>query len=90
MPCLCAAIALVFPRLFTAYLFFFTGWLHRAFDGEIMWPIIGFFVAPTSLLWYSVVQNAYGGQWDTLQIVLMVIAVLIDLSPGSSRKKKKD
>jgi hypothetical protein len=41
------------------------------------------------MLWYSVVQNAYGGEWDTLQIVVMVLAVMIDLSPGSGKKSKK-
>jgi apolipoprotein N-acyltransferase len=89
MPCLFAAIALSFPRLIVAYLWFFSSWLHTAFDGGILWPLLGFFFAPTSLLWFAVVQNYYGGQWGTLQIVLMVVAVLMDLSPGSSRRKRK-
>ena len=42
---------------------------------------------PTTLLWYSVVVNVYGGTWDTLQIVVAVIAVVIDLSPGGSRRR---
>lgn len=54
-----------------------------------MWPVLGFFFAPTSLLWYSVVQNAYDGEWGTLQIALMVVAVLIDVSPSSSKRKRK-
>ncbi|MFT5143523.1 MAG: apolipoprotein N-acyltransferase [Rhodothermales bacterium] len=89
MPCLFAAIALITPRLFIAYLWFFTHWIHSAFDGGLMWPVLGFFFAPTSLLWYSVVQNAYDGEWGTLQIALMVVAVLIDVSPSSSKRKRK-
>ena len=87
MPCLFAAIALVTPRLLLAYLWFFTHWMQGVFD-SIMWPLLGFFFAPTTLLWYTVVQKAYNGEWDTLQIVVMVIAVLIDLSPSSGKKKK--
>jgi hypothetical protein len=88
MPCLFAAIALITPRLLMAYLWFFTHWFYGVFD-TVMWPILGFLFAPTSLLWYSVVHNAYDGQWGTLQIVVMVIAVLVDLSPGSGRKRRK-
>lgn len=88
MPCLIVAAALVFPRLMIAYLWFFTSWLHMAFDG-FLWPLAGFVFAPFSLLWYSVVLNHYGGDWGTLQIVVMVLAVLADLSPGKAKSKKK-
>lgn len=87
MPCLFVAIALAVPRLLLAYLWFFTHWLEGLFD-TLMWPILGFVFAPTTLLWWSVVQRAYGGEWGTLQIVGMVLAVLIDLSPGKKSKKK--
>jgi hypothetical protein len=49
----------------------------------MLWPILGFFLAPTTLLWYSVVVNVYDGEWGALQIVIGVIAVVIDLSPAS-------
>ncbi len=71
-----------------AYLWFFTHWFYGVFDG-VLWPILGFVFAPTSLLWYTVVHNAWSGEWGTLQIVGMVIAVMIDLSPSSGKKKRK-
>jgi len=88
MPCLFAAITLVTPRLLLAYLWFFTQWILCAMGG-LLWPLVGFMFAPTSLLWYTVVMNVYDGEWGTLQIVLMVIAALIDLSPGAGKRKKK-
>jgi hypothetical protein len=88
MPCLFAAVALITPRLFIAYLWFFTHWIQSAVDG-LMWPLLGFFFAPTSLLWYTVVVNHYNGEWGTLQIVGMVIAALIDMSPGSGKRKRR-
>ena len=88
MPCLAVVIAMLFPRVFIAYLWFFTGWLHAAFD-SILWPILGFLFAPFTLLWYSVVVNHYGGEWGALQIIVMVIAVITDLSPGGAKKKRK-
>lgn len=87
MPCLIAVIALAFPRLLIAYLWFFTGWLHAAFDG-LLWPLAGFVLAPFSLLWYSVVINHYGGEWGALQIIVMVVALISDFSPGAAKKKK--
>jgi len=89
MPCLVALIALITPRLLLLYLWFLTHWFEGLFDG-LLWPLVGFFFAPTSLLWYSVVMNYWNGNWGTLQIVGMVIAVLIDLSPSSGKRKKKD
>lgn len=88
MPCLFLAGALVLPRITIAYLWFITNWFTGVFD-SIMWPLIGFFFAPTTLLWYSVIVNVYAGTWGTFQIVVMIIAVMIDLSPGTKKRKKK-
>lgn len=87
MPCIFVALALAVPRLVLAYLWFFTSWFTGLFE-TILWPLLGFFFAPTTLLWWTVVQKAYGGQWDTLQIVGMVIAVLIDISPSGGRRRR--
>lgn len=85
MPCLAALFALFVPRIVIVLLWFFSNWLDRAFD-TLLWPILGFIFAPTTLLWYSVVVNYYGGEWGTLQIVGIVIALLMDFSPASGRR----
>lgn len=88
MPCFFLAGALIIPRLTILYLWFLTNWFAGVF-GSILWPLLGFFVAPTTVLWYSVVENIYAGTWGTFQIVVMIIAVMIDLSPGTKKRKKK-
>lgn len=88
MPCFFVAGALILPRLTILYLWLMTNWFVGVF-GSVIWPILGFFMAPTTVLWYSVVENVYAGTWETFQIVLLVIAILIDLSPGTKKKKKK-
>lgn len=87
MPCIFVALALAVPRVVLAYLWFFTSWFTGLFE-TILWPLLGFFFAPTTLLWWTVVEKAYGGQWGTLQIVGMVIAVLIDISPSGGRRRR--
>ena len=88
MPCLAAVFALITPRLVIVALWLLSDWFTSVFD-TLLWPVLGFFFAPTTLLWYSVVENWYGGEWGTLQIVVVVITLLIDLSPASSKKKKQ-
>ena len=86
MPCLIVLIALFAPRVLIVVLWFFTEWFVGLFD-SLLWPLLGLVFMPTTLLWYTVVQNVYGGVWDTLQIVVAVLAVFIDLSPASGRRR---
>lgn len=70
---------LFIPRIVIAVLYFFTRWFNGVFS-TILWPILGFIFMPYTLLWYSVVANVYGGAWGTLQIIVLVIAVVFDLN----------
>lgn len=88
MPCLFAAAVLLLPRITILFLWFLTNWFEGLFE-TLLWPVLGFLFMPTTLIWYSVVEQVYGGMWGTLQIVVMVIAVLIDLSPSTGRKKQR-
>ena len=85
MPCLLAAIALVAPRVLTAVLWLFTDWFVGIFD-SMLWPLLGFVFAPTSLLWYTVVVNVFNGEWNTVSVVGMVVAVVIDASPAGGKR----
>jgi len=88
MPCLFVAGALILPRVTIAYLWLMTNWFAGIF-GTLLWPILGFIFAPTTLLWYTVVENLYAGQWGIFQYVVLGIAIMIDASPSSGKKKKK-
>ena len=87
MPILLAVVALAAPRFVIALLWFFTGWFTGVFQ-SVLWPILGFFFLPLTTLWYSAVQNWYGGQWQTWHIVVLVVAVLLDLGSGRGAARR--
>ncbi len=81
MPCLLAVFALATPRLAILFLWFVTSWFRGMFD-FVLWPILGFLLAPTTLLWYSAVQHWFGGAWGTWQLVGLVVALMLDGVPA--------
>ncbi len=88
MPCLLALLALAAPRLVVFLLWFFTNWFHGLFN-TILWPVLGFFFLPTTLLWYSAVQRWFHGEWSLWPIVGLVIALAIDVSPARGRRPRR-
>ena len=88
MPCLLAIFALMTPRLVIIVLWFFSGWFRGLFD-TILWPILGFVFLPTTLLWYTAVRHWFGGEWTLWPVVGLVVALMIDLSPASSKRKRR-
>jgi hypothetical protein len=84
--------ALLAPRAVIAVLYFFTSYFTGVFD-TLLYPLLGFLLAPFTLLWFSVVEKFMGGEWGALAIVGMVVAVLIDFSSvrfyRTSRRRKR-
>lgn len=94
MPCLVAAIAFFFPRLAIILIAIFSDYIGRAFSGEWLWPVLGFFFMPYTVLAYAFAQNSGGGVHG-LYLVLVIVAVLLDLGvigggADSSRKWLKE
>jgi len=89
MPILLALLVLYFPRLLLIYLKFFTHWFDPA-NLSWLWLILGFIFAPFTLLWYSAVYAWFGGHWDLLQKIVLVVAVIVDLGGGfgATRRRK--
>jgi len=88
MACFFVLLALLTPRLVVALLWFFSSWFQGLF-ASLLWPILGFIFLPTTLLWYSAVQHWFGGHWTLWPIVGLVIALLIDVSPASGRRRRE-
>ncbi|MEM8528803.1 MAG: hypothetical protein AAGG68_29480 [Bacteroidota bacterium] len=90
MAILLGLLGLFFPRILIVVLYFFTQWFSGVFD-SILWPLLGFIFAPFTLLWYSVVINYFGGQWDGISIIGMVVALAVDfgVTRGASRNRKR-
>lgn len=85
MPCLLTLLALVVPRVVIVGLWLFDDWFNGLFD-TMLWPILGLIFLPTTLLWYSAVQHWFGGDWGLWPIVGLIVALVIDTSPGHGRK----
>ena len=86
MPCLLALFALLAPRVVVILLWFFTTWFQGMFT-SVLWPVLGVIFLPTTLLWYSVVQHWFGGVWSLWPVVGIVIALMIDASPATGRRR---
>lgn len=87
MPCFAVLIALFMPRFLILLLWLFTTWFKGIF-ATALWPVLGFIFLPTTLLWYTAVQNWWGGHWGLLQIFGLIMALMLDVSPASGRRRR--
>jgi len=81
-----AVVGLIFPRLASLLLYFFTAWFAGVF-ATWYWPVLGFIFMPYTMLWYSAVMNWYGGEWQFLQIAVLVVAIFFDISSSGKSAK---
>ncbi len=91
MYCLVGCIALSTPRLAILLVVVFGDYIGRAYD-TLMWPLLGFLLMPTTTLAYAWAINSRGSV-EGLQLVVVVIAVLIDLGMiggGARAGREKD
>jgi len=88
MPCLFVILALAAPRFVVFVLWLVTHWFRGVFNTSL-WLVLGFVFLPTTLLWYTAVQHWFNGQWTFWPIVGIVVALSIDLSPASGRKRRR-
>ncbi len=88
MPCLLALLALAAPRLVIVLTWLFTNWFKGIFP-SILWPVLGFFFLPTTLLWYTAVQHWFGGVWTVWPVIGLILALIIDVSPASHRRRRE-
>ncbi|MHC5010593.1 MAG: hypothetical protein ACYTG6_06520 [Planctomycetota bacterium] len=87
MGCLLACLAVAVPRVTIAVLFFFTKYLHHAFE-TALWPILGFFFAPYTTLAYTWAMNSGGGVHGPFWIAVIVIAVLMDVGSHNESRRQ--
>lgn len=82
MGCFVGCLALAFPRVTLVLVWLFGGrYLERAYDGEMLWPVLGFLFMPLTTLAFAYGMNSIGrsGQMEPLGWLLTAVAVLIDL-----------
>lgn len=61
-------------------------WFEGVFATRV-WPILGFIFLPLTLLWYSVVTNWFNGDWNWWQVIVLIVALIADLSSERSAAK---
>ena len=77
MYCLVGCLALSAPRLALVLVAIFSDYIGNAYV-SLVWPVLGFFFMPTTTLAYAWAINSRGSV-EGLQLVVVVLAVLIDL-----------
>lgn len=80
-------VSLILPRLLIALVWLFSGWFNGVFATRA-WPILGFLFMPHTMLWYSAVQNWFKGEWGFPQILVLILAVMMDLGIGIFNRNK--
>ncbi|MBP7149252.1 MAG: hypothetical protein KBD01_17115 [Acidobacteria bacterium] len=91
MCCIVVLIGLIAPRVAIVLIWLLSNWFSRAFDGFLI-PLLGFLFLPYSLLWYTAVMNLYGGEWGVMQMLIMALAVIADISSyggGSVARRRR-
>jgi hypothetical protein len=86
---LLALLGAAFPRIAIVLLWLFTNFFQGVFNGIII-PVLGFLFLPLTLLVYTYIDKTYGHHMNTVQLVCIFIAVIIDLGlVGSSRFRQR-
>ena len=76
MGCLLVVLGLATPRFIIVILWIFTDYLSRAFQ-TFWWPLLGFFILPTTTIAYAIAQNSLHGELS--KVVVLVLGVFIDV-----------
>lgn len=81
MGCVLLLVLFGFPRIALIWLWFAReGWVAHAFGDQIVWPLVGFFVMPTTTLAFAYGMNSLGapGEMTPLGWLLTIVALFFD------------
>ena len=78
MACLLVLIVLFFPRVVLVVMYLTSNYLQRAFDHEVLIPLLGFIFLPLTTLVYA---------WEVhsampiagVNLIILIVAVIIDV-----------
>jgi hypothetical protein len=70
-------LGIAFPRLVLVLLFFFTGFLQRAYGGFLL-PLLGFIFLPLTTLVYAWIVNS-GLNPQGPYLIALILCALVDL-----------
>ena len=79
MGCILGLLALFFPRIVIILVWLFTDYFEGVWS-TLLWPILGFIFMPLTTLAYAFAINYDGRSISGLEIAVIVVAVLFDIS----------
>jgi hypothetical protein len=80
MPCLVVLLALIAPRVVSVVLWLFTTFFAKAYANNPLILLVGVIFVPFTTLAYAWRVNSEGGVQSAFSVVVMVLAVIGDLS----------
>jgi len=91
LPCLILIVILAFPRVALLLMWFLSTYLQRAYHGDIIVPLLGFFFLPLTTIVYAWEINS-GMPTEGINLLWLLLAVLIDLGGigGGARRKSRN
>jgi hypothetical protein len=89
MPCLVVLLGILAPRVVSVVLWLFTTFFQRAFGGNLLLLVLGVVLMPFTTLAYAWAVNTEGGVHSTFFIVVMVLAVIGDLSSFEGGRRSR-
>ena len=75
--CLVTGVAAASPRIILFGMWLFTDYVSSAYETWI-WPLLGFFLLPTTTIAYSIAAKEFGG-FEGWGAVIVVAGVVIDM-----------
>jgi hypothetical protein len=87
MPCLVVIALLGLPRLALLLFWLLTDYTQTAFRTRI-WPLIGFFAAPYTTLWYMWSSNVTRHHIEGIWVFFIAAGIFLDFFATSSPKAK--
>lgn len=89
MPCIVILLLFMGPRLVIFLTWLFSSYFARAYD-SLLWPLVGFFFMPYTMLCYAIAMNNLGGV-QGIGLVVVIVGVLVDLGvigKGASSRRE--
>jgi hypothetical protein len=81
--CFVVLFALISPRLALFFVWLFSDWLSRAFDGWAI-PVLGFFLLPWATLAYAAMYVNGTNEVSGFEWFIVILAFLADISSYGS------
>jgi uncharacterized membrane protein required for colicin V production len=79
---------LLIPRVLITALLLWSTWFQGV-PATPFWFVFSYIFMPNTLLWFSAMHHWSSDKWGIMPLAALIIAVLIDFSPLTSRRGRR-